>query len=477
MSTSCPRVRGHAPCALPLPPALDAVLLALVLAIASPVTVAAPLASPTATASPARAPVLPAPLTLEVALATALARNPGLGVARVEVEASDGAIRQAGARPNPTVDVEQEDAGRSTRSTTLMLSQPFELGGKRAARVELAQRDRDLALGQLDTRLAQLRAATTEAFFDGLIAQDRIVVATEAIRIAGDAAGAAQRRADAGKVSPIEAIRARVAEATARIDLTQARSELATALQALAAVMAVTPASLSTLAGSGAAPPPSPADAELERRLQASPLLKTARGQIHRAEAAYDLERARRLPDISVSIGATRAEEVGRNQLVLGFSVPLPFFDRNEGGRYEALRRVEASRLQADADETRLRAEVNQAAGQLRAAGIEAGALEAEVLPAARTAWEAARRGYELGKFGFLDVIDAQRTWLEARTRHLDALARAHRARAELDRRLGETSADVTPGQSSAIPSSILPGLSATGGLPSLPHLPSRVQP
>ncbi len=67
----------------------------------------------------------------------------------------------------------------------------------------------------------------------------------------------------------------------------------------------------------------------------------------------------------------------------------------------------------------------------------EVDALQRTVLQGARDAYTAAPRGFELGKFGFLDVLDAQRTWLQARMQWLDALAQAHRANADLERRLG----------------------------------------
>uniref|UniRef100_UPI00145EE1EE TolC family protein n=1 Tax=Aromatoleum evansii TaxID=59406 RepID=UPI00145EE1EE len=69
--------------------------------------------------------------------------------------------------------------------------------------------------------------------------------------------------------------------------------------------------------------------------------------------------------------------------------------------------------------------------------------LAAQVLPGAQSAYEAAVKGFELGKFSFLEALDAQRTLLQARMQALRAIADAHRARAELDRILG--SADVEP--------------------------------
>jgi outer membrane protein, heavy metal efflux system len=138
-----------------------------------------------------------------------------------------------------------------------------------------------------------------------------------------------------------------------------------------------------------------------------------------------------------VSVGVKRSQELGRNQAIVGLSIPLPLFDRNQGAQLEALRRREAAQAQAQAESLKLCSEVLQAAGQLRLRKEEAQVLRSDILPGARSAYEAASRGFALGKFGFLDVLDAQRTWLQARSQYLQTLSQGHRARAELERRLG----------------------------------------
>jgi cobalt-zinc-cadmium efflux system outer membrane protein len=60
-----------------------------------------------------------------------------------------------------------------------------------------------------------------------------------------------------------------------------------------------------------------------------------------------------------------------------------------------------------------------------------------EILPGARSAYEAASTGFDYGKFGFLDVLDAQRTLLQAQSHYLTTLADAHRAQAAITRILG----------------------------------------
>ena len=59
------------------------------------------------------------------------------------------------------------------------------------------------------------------------------------------------------------------------------------------------------------------------------------------------------------------------------------------------------------------------------------------LLPGAQSAFDAAAKGYQLGKFGFLDVLDAQRTLFQMRTQHLRALADYQRGASEIERLVG----------------------------------------
>ncbi|WP_416762866.1 TolC family protein [Roseateles sp. So40a] len=394
-------------------------------------------ASVPSSAAPSSASVTAPPLTLDAALARAMASHPRLRAATYEVEAADGAVQQAALPPNPSLGLEQEDTRRETRTITVMLSQPLEIGGQRAARTALAQRGRDLAQADLDTVRAELRADVVSAFFNALIAQERVTAVQESLRIAGSGADATARRVAAGKLSPIDETRARVAASGARIELRQATSDQLVARHALALATGLDEALIGSLDGRASALPALPDEAQIARRLADAPALRRARLEVERAQAAYELERSRRIPDVTVSLGAKRAQEIGRSQAVIGVSLPIPLFDRNQGAQREALKRRQAAEQLAEAESARLRAEVLGAADELAARVDEVQTLSREVLPGAQEAHVAATRGFELGKFGFLDVLDAQRTWLQARTQLLDALAKAHRAHADLERRLG----------------------------------------
>ncbi|MFX1682852.1 TolC family protein [Mitsuaria sp. CC2] len=421
-----------------LVPLYSAALLSLLPVAARAVPQAQPASPPSSTPTTSSTPpASPPSLSLNAAIERALSSHPRLRAATFEVEAADGAVQQAALPPNPSLGVEQEDTRRETRTLTVLLSQPLEIGGQRAARTALARRGRDLSQAELDALRAELRADVVQAYFAALVAQERVSAADESLRIAGGGADATARRVAAGKLSPVDETRARVAEATARIELRQAQADRLAARHALAASVGIDEALIGALDGSAASLPALPAEADVARRMADAPVLRRARLEVERAQAAYELERARRIPDLTVTVGAKRAQEIGRNQAVIGVSMPIPLFDRNQGAQREALKRRQAAEQLAEAESMRLRADVLSAADELEARADEVDALQRTVLPGAREAYTAATRGFELGRFGFLDVLDAQRTWLQARMQWLDALARAHRANADLERRLG----------------------------------------
>jgi len=381
-----------------------------------------------------------APLTLKAALELALGANPELSAAGRELEALEATIVQARVRPNPEISTLVEDTRQATRTTTLQLNQPIELGGKRAARIGAAERGRDAASLELDAKRAEIRSAVAAAFFDVLVAQERLRLAQASVELAQRATAAASRRVTAGKVSPVEETKARVAEAGVRVELTLAASELATARKRLAGTWGNPAPRFERAEGDPEALPPLSVLADLHARLAASPVLLRARLEVDRRQALAEVERSRRVPNVTVSLGARRSEELGLNQAILGISIPIPVFDRNQGNLLEALRRTDKARDELSAAGIRLSNELVQAHERLNAARQEVESLRRDILPGAQSAYDAATKGFALGKFSFLEVLDAQRTLFQAKSQYLRALSEAHRAAAEIERVLGDAS-------------------------------------
>jgi len=385
------------------------------------------------------------PLTLEAAIDLALRANPTLRAAGSEVTAQDGALAQAGALPNPELELLREGEGGNNRTTTATLNIPIELGGKRAARVEAARQERALAAIALEAARSRVRADTAAAFHEVLAARERERMAGELVALAGRALAAAGKRVEAGTLSPVEETRARVAQGSARIEALQAARDLDGARIRLAALWAGDARGLEIVAPRAAALPTAAPLDKLLAQLDASPAMRHARLQVDHRRALARVEQSRRVPDVNVIVGAQREGPAARDRAVLGLSVPLPLFNRNDGAVREALRRVDKAQDEEAAEGARLRAELAQAHARLTAALAECTLVSTEILPGAEDAERAANRGFELGKFGLVDVLDAQRVLAQSKNHYLNAVAESHRAAADIVRLLGDAAVQENP--------------------------------
>lgn len=385
------------------------------------------------------------PLTMAAAIRLALEVNPTIATARREIEATEAQVLQGSLRPNPGFSYSVENTGRISRSSAAQVELPIERGDKRAARVEAAQRGRDVALSDLGGRQLKVRAEVMAAFFDVLAAQELLALAQDSVGLSRRATDIAAKRVAAGKVSPVEETKARVAEASVRVTLTQAQSELRNARRRLTRLWGNAAPRFSEAQGEVDLLPLIPERESIDQRLRTSPLLQRAQLELERRKSLVNVEQSKTVQDFTVSVGVRRREESQNEQMMLGFSVPIPLYNRNQGNLLEALRREDKARDELVAIRIALTSDAYQIMERISARRQEAELLRTEVVPGAKSAYEAATIGFENGKFSFLEVLDAQRTFFSAKSQYLTALAAVHRAVTDLEGILGEPDSAVSP--------------------------------
>lgn len=383
-------------------------------------------------------------LSLGNALARALKFNPSLAAYAWQVRAREAAALQAGLLPNPELSIEAENvfgsgefSGTDAAETTAALSQLIELGGKRSKRREVAALGTALTEWDYESRRLEVFTETGKSFIAVLAAQQRLEQAEELSRLSEDFFNTVSQRVEAGKVSPVERSRAQVTLSSSRIALAQAEQRLTAARRRLATSWGSSDPAFGRVVGSLGDLQPIPREEELEKLLSRSPDLARWESEIAQRRASVDLARAQRIPDLTVSLGARNFRETDDNAAVLGVSIPLPLFDRNQGGIREAGAELSSALHQRNAVRSESLAELAESYRAMSSAYAEALALREEVLPSARQAFESAQIGYEAGKFGFLEVLDAQRTLFEVTRQYTDALADYHQARIEVERLTG----------------------------------------
>ena len=384
-------------------------------------------------------------LTLRQALALALLRNPELAATAWEVRAGEARMLQAGLLPNPEVGVEVENfagsgefRGFDAAETTIALGQLIELGGKRLRRTRVAALERDLGAWDYEATRLDVFTATAKAFVEVLSAQAQLALNEELVRLAEQGFRTVAARVQAGQVSPVEETRARVALSTSRIALERAGRALIAARERLAATWGSTAPAFERVGGALESIRPIPAAEHLARRVSQNPDIARWVAEMAQRQAMVALEEARRIPNVTGAGGVRYHSRTSDTALIMQLTLPIPVFDRNQGAllaaRYQMARAGEERR----AAEVRVLSELASTYAELSSVFAETTTLRDDVLPGAQSAFEAFSEGYRQGKFGFLDVLDAQRTLFEARGRYLEALTAYHRAVAEMERLIGE---------------------------------------
>lgn len=388
-------------------------------------------------------------VTLRDAVALALLQNPGLAAFAWETRAREALALQAGRRPNPAMSVLFEDFGGPQfagggvnepiqSQTTIQLSQLLELGGKRAARRQLATLNRDLVGWDYETARIEVLTEVSRTFTEVLTAQETVAQIEQTTQLVEEVRQTVALRVVAGVVSPIEETRAGVALGSVRVELARAHRALAASRDRLALLWGSPIAAFTAVDGNlrQDLPPLPPLDT-LAARLRDSPELARWATEMAQREAAVRVERSRGVPDIALTGGYRRFTDVDANALVVGASISLPLFDRNREGTQAAQSRLAKAHEERRATEARLAGSLAGAYAALAAAHDEVGALRSTVLPGSQQAFEALTEGYRLGRFGFLDVLESQRTLIANGSQYLRALSDYYKAVADVERLMG----------------------------------------
>ena len=383
-------------------------------------------------------------LTLDEAVARALATNPAVEGAAQGVSAAEARTHQAGLWPNPELEIEVENFGGDgnlhgfeSAETTALLSQPLPLGGKPGRRRAVAESDHTLATRDLQSIRLDVATQATAAFSVVLAAQQRQDLAVKLLEVADDFARIVRARVDAGKVSPVELTRAQIEAAQAQVRRARAARQLAAARTRLAATWGSTIADFNRAAGDLPYPHSPPPFKELRSMLAETPDIQRLDDSIERQRRVVALEKSLRFPDLAIGVGPRRFEDTGHSAWVAGVGMAIPIFDRNQGARKAAEFDLERERRDAEAARVALVAELAVVCERLNAAAEAARTADGEIVPSAMSALTAVETGYREGKFGFIDVIAAQRAFFEASTLLLDSLEEYALARADLERLVG----------------------------------------
>jgi cobalt-zinc-cadmium efflux system outer membrane protein len=384
-------------------------------------------------------------LTLRQALALTLMNNPELKVFSLETRAAGARELQAGLWPNPALEMGVEDVGGSgarsgfdAAETTIQLSQLIELGDKAQKRRNVASLEKELTGWDYEAKRLEVLTEASKAYVELLAIQEKAKLLAELVDVSEQTVRSVTQRVDAGKDSPIEKTKASVSLSGVQLEHKQALQELETAGKMVASFWGSEQPKFTRAEGQLETVTDIPEINDLQQKLMQNPQLARWEKEIAWDKAALELAKSKTLSDISIGAGVKRFNESDDNAFVFGVAIPLPISDRNQGGRMEAVYNLSKSYEEQRAARIKVMNQFNQIYTELSVSLNKIKALQASILPGAREVFDASRVAYTEGKIGYLNVLDAQRTFFEVRRQYIEVLANYHKARADIERLIGQ---------------------------------------
>lgn len=374
-------------------------------------------------------------LTLEEAIEQSVSSSPQGAATAARIEGLNAARAAADTKPAATIEGSIENIGTSGFNEFQIdgtYNQRLERGGKRLARIELAESEIGIAQAEALVRRLDLARQVQELYVETQAAALDLELARSRVEIAAALQSEVQRRVDGARDPLFAGTRARTELAEAEVDLELADHALDAAKARLGLLTGVDPAELAVVT-EGFLEMETP-DIDLRELPSIDLALYEARRE--RANANYRLQQAYSRTDPTVYAGP-RVFGSGDVAVVAGFSLPLP----NRALNRANIDRATAEQRQVEADlaveRFQRQRDVALAAERVEEARHEAEAIQSRVIPSAEQTLREVRAGYNRGGFTFLDVSTAQSALHETRVRFVDAVSEYHEAKVELDRLTG----------------------------------------
>jgi cobalt-zinc-cadmium efflux system outer membrane protein len=183
------------------------------------------------------------------------------------------------------------------------------------------------------------------------------------------------------------------------------------------------------------------AEPELERLFTVAaasrPEIKAAQAEIDRSQHERALMQKEFLPDYRLGL-EYRSFRTSEDQVMFTIGIDLPiWFTKYRAGVREAEKMLESSRAAKEATESQVALDVRDAQFKLLTARRTWELYQNALVPQAEMRFHASEAGYRTGQVDFMDLLESERFWLNARVMAAMAEGEVGRQAARLEWAIG----------------------------------------
>ncbi len=383
-------------------------------------------------------PVATHSLTLSEARARARAHNLDLRLAASRADASLARVRDAARGAPFRLSVSAENLGRDAAESTVEIARVVERGGDRRRRWEAADAQADAATAEIATHARDVLAAVDEACLAAWIADQHVALAETSARLAAETEDVVRMRHRAGATSRADVARAEAARAMAHAESEHRLAARAAAWSALHALWSDGDTTTGRI-DLPAMPVRVAVSAEsLDAALERHPLVALAEADVRVSRAQHALIRAQRTTDVDARVGVRHLAESGGVGAMVSVEIPLGQAGGLTGALAAAQHDERAAAQRSASARVQMRRIVHAAAARAEAARRRLDVLQGTSRPALASALSSVTDAYRTGRSAYLEVLDAQRAFLDVERSIAEATVDAWSAYLEYARTLGE---------------------------------------
>jgi cobalt-zinc-cadmium efflux system outer membrane protein len=395
-------------------------------------------AYPSSAASPSPSPeqATVASKTLRLSMTDALGlfirQNLDVLIAKYGIEYTKGQEVTARLFPNPLLSVgtlSSYTQGRTLSNSGQLFTQVaqlFELAGKRGYRIESAGFGTQSAEAAFEDAVRLLGLTVKDSYYRVQLAQRRLVLAEENRERFSRILDINTIRFKKGYIAEVDLIRIRLQMVDFQSQVIQSLQDAESAKGELRQLLLLSPSTvleLTTELGFRRIDP----DIEKLRvaALAMRPDIRAKRYTFSQRQSDLKLAKAYRIPDVTIGAGYAIQGAQGPDnpgQVALNAGIPLPLFNRNQGGIHQAEVSLQAAEADLDKTVNRVENEVEVAYLNLLQSRRLVEAYFGEVLEDARSTFSIVERAYERGGATILDLLDAARTSRTIQQNYIEAL-------------------------------------------------------
>lgn len=379
-------------------------------------------------------------ISLEDAVKATLEKHPELSAASYEIKAREGAAKQAGLLPNPKVfgEFDQIDgtgdySGKGMMETSFGVSQEIPLGGKISKNKKIAGVEVKLAELNRTITYLELRKTVQKRFLRVYVLQEILNLEKQNLELATATCDAIGKRVESGDISSLDLNRATVELFSTRADVEVLERELEAAKYVLTSSWGSDKPHYTSVKAEYSEIPELPDDNTFLSSLEKSPQYTKLEMMVTHDDAALKRAKADFWPTVEIG-GAYRGfEETDDHAYLLELNLPVPLFDRNQGGVQEARNNLSKTIKEKDAGFIELKNNTIESVKKMRAIRAWYITSRETILPAANKVLDTVTAAYNAGERNYIELLDAQRTLLKVKRSHIERLSEYMELKSDLD--------------------------------------------